>query len=480
MKKISLFLLFITFFSLISCNKNKGKDLGMLVQNYVSANKDVVAFGKLSIGQLKDQSKIEMLPMVGGIVEQYSKTVEASLDIKDYVYFSLVSKDAVHYDVLAFAKVNNIDSLQSFFKQRGNIVKKQGNFFTSEEDQLAVVFDKNILVGAYSEKANLTDLINVYTNLSKNAANTDTYISQIFQKDAPIVLAGKSDKIYDLSNDEDLKKVINKDSFKGIYQYLAVNFNKGNIEFNSELLGDANKLKNFNYVHPSNLTNKFRTTGMQAFSFVLNLDFARIEKDNKKLFDYLLNDLDLDENTVASNEMDEEMMMGEDASSFGGLQKFIDKNHPLTSLSNGVLFVTADPNPLDLEHPHLNVYLGSTNQEIKQYLVNLLKKYDPNARTNITPDAVTADVNVNGQPLTYTESVNADGYMAKLDINLDVCFNSINGKKDKVAKIIKPFKSVNFFIKDNKAQLKLTLTDQNTNALESLAKYYVNTFMFGK
>ncbi|HRO75182.1 MAG TPA: hypothetical protein PLP27_03420 [Crocinitomicaceae bacterium] len=458
MKKLNLVLSLTVMLFLVACkSKNSVETIAL---NYFSSNSELIGFGKISFGQIIDQSKvIENVPIAAALIKDELGSVKACIDIDQYIYFGVDGKDAKTIGATAFATVKNVDSLNNYLKERGYSVEKKNNLNIAEEDELIFVFDKDLLAVRAGKNQERDDFVKTFQSLKDGKGKTDENIVKSLSKDAPILVTLFPDKAYNLNSDEELKKHVSGDLYNGVLQCVDVQFLKGKIEITNEFLGDKDKLAKLNFLKDAKASQAFKISKNAIFDLALNIDLGRIEKENSKLFDYLFAQF-LDDDDTEPNPND-----------FKGLiRMFSTKEHPLTSVFSGLFFVTADRG--DNEQPTLKYYIGSTNTEFKNYLKDFQEKREKNSEVKITPNAIEGTLFKSSKAIDYTQNSGAADNVFKLYLDMDFVTEYSLAKGYKEATYTKPLKSVDMYSKENITKLTITTKEPNKNALEYLVKTY--------
>ncbi|MBN9294225.1 MAG: hypothetical protein J0G96_09620 [Flavobacteriia bacterium] len=473
MKRLNLFFTLAILFIFAACSKKSNEKLQEVAGNYFSGQADIIGFGKISIGQIRDQSKIETVPFFGEIVKKELSNVQSGIDIADYVYFGIQAKDETDFSVTAFAKVANADSLNKYLKERGNTVSKDNNLYVTEEDEMVLVFDENMIALRAGKNNSKADFIKTFKALKSGTISNEN-IAKALDKDAPFVVALLADKYQKLNPNEEYKQLMNADLYKDVIQCMDIKFNKGNIELTSEFIADKAKLKKLDFVNNSGEAKSLKISGTDIFYFVLNADFSKVEKENKKLFDYLMGKLD--EELAEYKEMDEEELIykSKQQELLELSKKFISRDHPLTSLSNGVFFLTAEQNKENYKMPHLNFYLGSSNKGMKEYLAGLIKTWDPSSDIKITDNTIQGTIFKAPKAIKYSKNTDINGNVLKLFLDMNYVTSVLEQEENPSAYYTKPIKSVEAYSKENIAKLTINMNDASTNGLETLVKHYTS------
>lgn len=469
MKKINLFLSLALFFVLLSCGKKDVQSLEVIASSYFSSQKDVIGFGKISVNQIVEQSKIQDIPLVGGMVKSELDGIKSSLDIQESIFFGVSAKDKNDYTVTALAKVKNLDSLTHYIKERGYTIESKNNINIAEEEELLFIFDKDLIVLKAGNTADKTSILKNFASIKSGEAESNPYVQEALAQKVPITFSLFPDKFYDLNSTDELKNVIRNDLYKGILQTIDIQFNKGSIEITNTFNGDKKQVDKLDFIHPSDEAKKLKISGNDILTLALNVDFARIEKENKNLFSFLTKKLNEELSGEASSTKNELLAT---------VRKFISKDKPLTSVSNGVFYVTADANKLDYKKPQIKFYLGSTNQELKEYLKTLLLTWDKAAQITLTNNAIEGNI-YKATDINYSQNSGAHDHVFKLFIDMNYLASIFEVTDPNTAMYLKPLKNVDIFSKGNKTTLLIHTMDANTNALEYLVKQYANNLIAG-
>src|SRR5690606_38594789 len=120
-----------------------------------------------------------------------------------------------------------VDSLNHYLKERGYSVEKKNNLNIAEEDELIFIFDKDLLAVRAGKNQERDAFIKTFQSLKEGKGKTDESIAKSLSKDAPILLTLFPDKAYNLNSDEELKKYVSSDLYKGILQSVDIQFLKG-------------------------------------------------------------------------------------------------------------------------------------------------------------------------------------------------------------------------------------------------------------
>lgn len=467
MKKLS-FLLLSTLFIFFSCNKKSSDQLQTIAASYFDTQTNIVGFGKISLGQINDQSKVENIPLFGSMIKGELGSIKACIDTDNYIYFGVEGTSQDDLSGTAFAKVKNIDSLNNYLKERGYAIEKKNHLNIAEEDELLLVFDNELMIIKGGKNQEKEAFIKSFKTIKEGKSNTNKHILTALQKEAPIAIALFPDKAYNLNKDDELKSVMSGDLYNGILQCVDIQFLKGSIELTNEFIGDKDKLAKLNFINPSKDSQAFKISGKDILTLALNVDFAKIEKENKKLFDFFFSKVD---NEIAESDiLDSDKTKNEEIAE--AIQKYTSKTNPLTSISNGIFFLTADANKENEQNPHIKFYLGSSNAELKNYLRDLIKSWDKLAQITITKNTIEGTVYKSPETINYTENSGASDNVFKLYIDMGYV-TSIFEKTDKnTARFTRPLKNIDIYSKGNVSKLIIHTMDPNTNALEYLVKEY--------
>lgn len=471
MKKINLFFAIVGLTLLLACGKKNNTEVKNVAIQYFQTE-NVLGYGKISIGQIRDQSKIENIPFIGGMVKQVLDRVNQGVDLKDYLYLCSKSNDKGDIDLTVFAKVNNPDSLSSYLKERGNNVEESGNLFAAEEDGMALVFNDEIAILQFSKEASKSDLKSEFKKLIvAPKAKASSEVSNLLNKKAPIAFTISMDQ---LQRDGGLVNLPMNDLIKGMYQSFDLQFNNGNITLSSELLGDKNKLKDFDYLNHSNKSKTFKLSGTDAAYLLLNVNFAKLEQANKKALEFITEKLDLDE--MEAESVEQTVNYSDFGSILNGMKKFVVKDHPLTSMSDGIFFITAEANPIDLSKPQLKFYLGSHNKDLKVYLSKAIKTYDTKSTVVMSDEGIEGIIHPLSKTITYLKNADFSKEVFKLYFNFSSLDNAVFNGLEIDNQYTKPLKDLEVNFNSTKGKIVINLNDQSTNALESLVKYYASIF----
>jgi hypothetical protein len=470
MRKISLFLPLVLLFIIASCTKKGAGALQEIATTYFANQSDMIGFGKISIGQIATQSKIQDIPLAGAMVKEELDGIKSSLDIDGYIYYGISAKEKNEYTVTAFASVKNVDSLTHYIKERGYTVTTKNKINIAEEEELLFAFDKDLIVlkaGKFSDKDNF---IKKFEEIKQAKGKENKLIVEALKTKAPLVFSLFPDKAYDLNTLDELKNVVSNDLYKGVLQTIDIQFNKGNITLTNTFMGDKEKVNKLNFINASNEASALKISGKDIVTLAMNVDFARIEKENKKIFEFLTNKLD---NELAAKEEPKKSDI-----IFATIRKFITKENPLTSISNGVFYVTADANKADFSKPQIKFYLGSSNSELKKYFKTLLTDWDKTAQINITDKAIEGTIYKTTE-INYTQSSGAGDHVFKLFIDMNYLTDIFDITDPKTAAYTKPLKNIDIYSKENVTKLIINTNNPNTNALEYLVKEYAKAIIGG-
>lgn len=470
MKRILLPLSLMFLFILIACNKKDTNSLQAIASRYFSTHSDMIGFGKLSVGQIVSQSKIQDIPLVGGMVKSELDGIKSSLNIDEYIYYGLSAKEKNDYTVTAFASVKNSDSLSKYIKERGYSITTKNHVNIAEEDELLFLFDKDIIVLKAGKDINKEQLITEFEAIKKAKGEENKLITEALESKAPIMFSLFPDKAYDLNAIDELKNVVSNDLYKGIIQTIDIQFNKGNVTLTNTFIGDEAKIKKLNFINNSSEAKSLKISGKDIVTLALNVDFARIEKENKKIFDFLT--AKLDDELASSNDDSKSNKI------LATIRQFITKEKPLTSISNGVFYATADANPSDFTKPQVKFHLGSTNTELKNYFKTLLLDWDKSAQINVTNTAIEGTIYKHAD-INYSQNSGAGDNVFKLYIDINYLTNIFQSTDPNTAAYTKPIKNIDIYSNANVTKFIINTNDSGTNALEYLVKYYANIAIGG-
>lgn len=473
MRKLNGYLILAILFIFASCGKKGNENLREIVGHYVSNTTDIASFGKISIGQIKDQAQTESIPMFGKVIASEYKSLQAAIDLQDYIYYSVKMTAVNNGEFTVFAKVNNADSLQKYLKERGNTVSKENNVFIAEEDDMLLAFNKEIVILRRANEVNKVAFVKEFKTIIAGNKIDNKYVDEALASKSPIALTINNANIVKLNQDEEMSVMFDNELYKDVLQLVELDFNKGSIDLSGKFLADADKLKKFDFRNTSKEISKFKVSGKEILNLALNADFARIEKQNKKWFDFALDKFD--EEVARYDNMDEDMKpyYQEKIDQAELIKKHINRQNPLTSLSSGVLAITADKSS-DLMKPAINVYLGSSNKAFKEDLIQYIKKIDENADLKITANSLEGKVYVPTSAITYSKSTDFDENMMKFYLDMNYVTKLLEFKLEKAAFYTKPFKSIEMYGKDNVFKMTIHLNNTSENALAHLVKYYTS------
>ncbi len=469
MKKLSLLLLLPTFLFIFSCNKKSSDQLETIAASYFDTQPDIIGFGKISIGQINDLSKIENIPVFGSMVKGELVSVKSCIDIDNYIYFGVEGKTQDDISATAFATVKHLDSLNNYLKERGYTVEKKNNLNIAEEDELIFIFDKDLIAIKAGKNQEKEAFVKTFKTLKDGKGGANKDILKALQKEAPIAIALFPNKAYNLNQDDELKAVMSGDLYDGILQSIDIQFLNGKIELTNEFIGEKDKLAKLDFINHSKETKAFKISGKDILTLALNVDFERIEKENKKLFDFFFSKM--------NDEMDAYAELGvrktKNDEIIETINKFSSKDHPLTNISNGIFFLTADANKENGKPPHIKFYLGSKNTELKNYLRDLIKSWDKLAQITITKNTIEGTIYKSQEEINYTENSGASDNVFKLYVDMDYVTSILQKSDEKSAIFTRPLKDIDIYSKGNVSKLIIHTKDPNTNALEYLVKEYM-------
>lgn len=467
MKRITLFIAFSFLFILASCSKKEGDQLSSIASGYFDAQKELLGFGKISIGQISDMAQLKNIPNFGRAINFEIQAINACIDIDNYIYFGVTGTNETDIEAVAFANVRNIDSLNNYLAERGNTIEKKNNLNIAEEDEFVFIYDKELIAIVGSKDVTKEDALQRFQQLKDAKNSSNEYINKALLKETPILLTINPEKAYQLNDNDELKKLMTGDLYKGILQSIDLNFVKGAIEINHEFIGSKDKIAKLNFINGDKAAKNFKTSGKELATIALNIDFSRIEKENKNILDFALNKLEEELDRKGSDTKEGEIL--------ALVKRFISKDNPLTSISNGLLYATADLNNDNDEIPSIQFYIGSSNGDFKKYLKDLLLTWDSKANITIKDQAIEGTLNAS-PAISYGQSADADKNVLKLFVDIEQVAKApfIGGE---IGMFTQPLKSLAIQSKENITKLTISTKDASTNSLEYLVKEYAGMFL---
>lgn len=461
MKKV-FFLSFLAFlFVVVSCNKKNDKDTQSVSESYFM-NHEMVSFGKIDVNQIQQMAELDKIPLLGALVGSQIENIKKGVDVKTPIYFGFeLNNDETK--MTAFAKVENKDSLKSILAGEGYSFETIDDMLLAEEDGMIIAFNESFATIQTGDKLDGKKFIqDLKQNLTKES--DDKNLVQTIQKtlsfDSPISITASLEKLNSI-NLSDLGSTIKttkvKDDLnKDLYQHFNILFNKGDITINTETLGDTKQLSKLNFIGKNTFANKIRLTGKESFYLALNANFAKIEQAQKSVFAEILKEINKE--------------------GLAGIGNFISKDHPLTSLASGELFVASQPNTVDFMKPFTSFLIRSNNAEMKQYITDFLFKLDENANVNVTSDAIEGSV-FNQNPPTTSKKLDLSKKLFLLHLDMNYVASTLERAGSMEAAYVKPYQSLDIEIEQHTAKMTIELKDKSKNAIASLVKYYSSLFL---
>lgn len=463
MKKLIYLSSLALIFILTACG-NKGKQgVQALAEDYFASN-EMAAFGKINVGEIQKLAQLDDIPLFGALITAQVDEVKKGLNMDAPIYFGVTYKDQA--EVTAFASVAKKDSLQSFLEEQGYSFETVEGMLITEQDGVVMGFNDEyvaVLTGENVSQEDFTKKIIQFKSSTKKKFLEEA-ISHTMASNAPICFAASLGQLNNIDFNDilatknvQIKKIAVKanDKTKNLYQYFDLQFEKGKISLNTEIIGDLTQLKKTDYIGKGNIAKNFKISGKDAMYLALNLDFSKLEANEKELIQAIV------------DEMDDEKL--------GDLAPYFSKKHPLTNIATGELTIVTQPNPQDFTKPETSFYLGTKNSDLKNKLRDMLLEVDKDAQIKITDAAI--EGTMNGQNTSLSKKENMSNHYFKLHLDAHYLFNVLEMANPGSEDYVKPFKSMDITVEKTTAKLVIEVNDDSKNSLAYLVKFYSSLFL---
>lgn len=463
MKKIIfLSVLTLTIF-LVACSNKKQNDVQLKAQNYFVAN-NVALFGKINVGDIQKLAEIDNIPLFGAMIVSQIDEVKKGLDISTPIYFGAIYEES-NPTITAFAKINSKDSLNAYLSEQGYSFTEEKEMLIAEVDNLVFGFNNDYLAIMVGD--NVDQEMFVKQILGEGSkAETNKYLTEAIEKvlnDKAPISAGVS--LNQLNNIDPSKLITgtnlkpsnatNTDEYKDLYQTFNLQFEKGRIAVHTEAFGDTKQLGKLNFIGNSSAIKNLKISGDDALYLVLNMDFAKLEKNRKELFKEAISHIDLSDLGDFANEFNE--------------------NQPLTSFANGEAYVVVQSSKSNASELSIQYYVRSKNAVLKQKIKEAIEELDKNISVKITDEAIEGSLLASKDiQLKKKLDVSNDMFRLHADINFLTKLVEASGED---AEYVKAFKSLDINVNKTSADLEIQLNDNSKNALAYLVQYYAGLFL---
>lgn len=467
---------------LVGCSGGSNRDAKTAASALINTNKNIVAFGHISVEQILNKLDYQHLPKVNAIVGSELKSWQNGLDLSKPMYFAMqapFAKDGSPEITYALLDVKNKDSLVSKFSGMGYATEKTGDIDCFREGDVAVGIRNKLAIvlikgGEYDFKAALATAFDE-TEGDESTGKT----AKILGTSGDVVSGLSIERLYASSNtslnklDAAKKKELDGLVADGFVQ-TVMNFEKGQLTVKaSNLFSEQLKDRLFFKEDASASVLKKLGTGNAWMGVAANLDVRKMESFMREFApeaEQKMNDILPGEASIVF------AMVGES---------------PLGKLFSGEfgLVMTGDPKNTMGMLPQFNFFLGLgskgdfINTKMSDYAGMMQLKKEGDAFVTEGMAIAPRQDGIYG----YTVPANASGKLkipgfaqsvfGKKTFSLFIDFSQIDVKSLELHdgyEVLEIMDSFLVSVDRNGGELILTSKDKSSNILKQMGLFYTN------